>query len=220
MRSKRLHLSFLAAVCAALVFGQPAAADRQPVRYNAADQASARAAVLKQADFGGVAGWKGGVTKPDFTPSPCGGYEPKSTDLLVTGAAASEWSHSSGLSFMSETWVLKSPAMVKLDWQRSVERRGYLECSLEKQFAGETQLELVSFAQTAFPRLTPLSRRYRVLVDYTVEGRTARIMIDAILIGKGRTEISLISAAPYAARRAVEAAELRLARSLVARARA
>lgn len=220
MRSKRVHLSLLIAVVSALVLSQSAAADRQPVRLNAGDQAAARAAVLKKADFGGVAGWKGGMTKPDFTPSPCDGYEPKSSDLLVTGAAASEWEHTSGLAFMSETWVLKSPAMVRLDWQRSVEHRGYLACLVEEQFASEAELRVVSFKQTAFPRLAALCRRYRLLVDYVGEGQTVRIMFDVILIGKGRTEISLASVAPYAARRAVEAAELRLARMLVGRAKA
>ena len=41
-------------------------------------------------------------------------------------------------------------------------------------------------------------------------------MFDAIPIGKGRTEITLASAAPYAARYVVEAARLRFARALVA----
>lgn len=220
MRSKRVHLSLLVAVASALVFIQSAAADRQPVRFNSADQASARAAVLKKVDLGGVAGWKGGMTKPDFSPTPCGGYEPKSSDLLVTGAAASEWEHTSGLAFMSETWVLKTPAMVKLDWQRVVEHRGYLACLVEKQFASDAAFRVVSFKQTAFPKLAPLCRRYRLLVDYTGEAQTVRIMFDVILIGKGRTEITLASVAPYEARRAVEVAELRLARLLVGRATA
>lgn len=220
MRSKRVHLSVLVGVVSALVLSQSAAADRQPVRFNAGDQAAARAAVLKQADFGGVAGWKGGLTKPDFAPTPCGGYEPKSSDLLVTGAAASEWEHSSGLAFMAETWVLKTPAMVKLDWRRVVEHRGYLECVVEKQFASEAELKVVSFKQTRFPKLAPLCRRYRLLVDYTAEGQSLRIMFDVILLGKGRTEITLASVAPYAAHRVVEAAELRLARMLVGRATA
>lgn len=220
MRSKRVHLSLLVAVLSALALSQSAAADRQPVRFNAADQAAARGAVLRKADFGGVAGWKGGLTKPDFKPSPCGGYEPKSTDLLVTGAAASEWEHTSGLAFMSETWVLRTPAMVKLDWRRAVEHRGYLECLVEKQFAGEAAMRLVSFEQTRFPKLAPLCRRYRLLVDYAGQGQTVRIMFDVILMGKGRTELTLASVAPYAARRAVEVAELRLARMLVGRATA
>ena len=220
MRSKRVHLSLLVAVVAALALGQSAAADRLPVRFNGGDQAAARAAVLKRADFGGVAGWSGGATRPDFAPTPCGGYEPKSSDLLVTGAAASKWEHTSGLVFMSETWVLKTTAMVKLDWQRSVERRGFLECLVERQFASAGEVRLLSFEQTPFPKLAPLCRRYRLLADYSGEGQTVRIMFDLIMIAKGRTEISMASVAPYAGRRGVEAAELRLAQALVRRASA
>ena len=220
MRSRRVHVSLLVAFVSALVLTQSAAADRQPVRFNAGDQAAARAAVLSKADLGGVAGWKGGPTKPDFTPTPCGGYEPKSSDLLVTGAAASEWQHTSGLVFMTEAWVLKTPAMVKLDWRRSVEQRGYIDCLIEKQFAGSTEMRVVSFKQTPFPKLAPLCRRYRLLVDYSSEGRTMRIMFDVIMIAKARTELSLVAVAPYAGRREVEAAELRLARMLVGRATA
>ena len=220
MRSKRVHLSLLVAVVVALAFGHSAAADRLPVRFNGGDQAAARAAVLKRSDFGGVAGWKGGGTKPDFAPTPCGGYEPKSSDLLVTGAAASKWEHMSGLVFMSETWVLKTAAMVKLDWQRSVERRGFLECLIERQFAPAGEVRFVSFGQMPFPKLTPLSRRYRLLADYSGGDQTVRIMFDLIMIAKGRTEISMAAVAPYAARRGVEAAELRLARTLVGRATA
>ena len=219
MRSKRVHLPLLVALASALAFSQAAAADRQPVSFNAADQAAARAAVLKKADFAGAAGWTGGMTKPDFTPSPCGGYEPKSSDLVVTGAAVSRWKHTSGAALVTEAWVLKTSAMVKLDWQRSVTRPGYLTCLVRKQFA-EAGTKIISLKQIPFPNLTPLTRRYRLLVDYTTQARSVRVMFDLILIGKGRTELTLTAVAPYAARAAVEATQLRIARKLVARATA
>ena len=219
MRSKRVHLALLAAIASALILSQAAAAEPMPVRYNAADQAAARAAVLKSSDLGGSAGWKGGLSKPDLSESPCGGYDPKRSDLLVTGAAESQWTHTSGLSFASEVWVLKTPAMVRLDWQRSVEHRGYAACLFKKAFVDATT-KLVSFKQTTFPKLATLTRRYRLLVDYTGQAQRMRIMVDVILVGKGGPSSPSLAIAPYAGHAAVEAAELRLARALVSRVRA
>ena len=41
--------------------------NRQKIRFNAADQAAARAAVLRRSDLGSGADWKGGAKKPDLT---------------------------------------------------------------------------------------------------------------------------------------------------------
>jgi hypothetical protein len=56
------------------------------------------------------------------------------------------------------------------------------------------------------------------LVDVTASGKTVRVMIDTVVIGRGRTEIGLVTVAPYAARAPVEAAEARLAVLLAKRA--
>ncbi len=218
MRVRR-GLTLFVAVLAGLAVAQAAFADKLPVRYTAADQAAARAAVMRKSDLGTATGWTGGATKPDLSEPACGGYEPKRSDLLLTGAASSRWKHTSGVSIVTEAWVLKSETMVKLDWQRTVEHPTHLLQCVKAQFASEPSAKFVSFKQIAFPRLASLSRRCRLLVDYVAEGQTIRVMADLIVIGMGRTEISLLTTAPYAARQAVEAAELRLAQALVARAR-
>jgi hypothetical protein len=115
---------------------------------------------------------------------------------------------------------MKTSTMVRLDWQRVVARAGYLECTARAEFAGDASMKVVSFTRTPLPKLAPLARRYRIVVDYVAEGDTLRLMFDAILLGKGRTELTLGTLAPYAARRTVEAAELRIARMLLARTRA
>jgi hypothetical protein len=217
LKSRRSLLVSLAVLCA-LTFAGAALAEKWPVQYNAADQAAARAAVLKKSDLG-TAGWTGGARKPDFSPSECTTYQPKVSDLLVTGAAASAWSYAGALVFHSETWVLKTAAMVKLDWQRTVAHPSFLPCARE-EFGSEPNWKLVSVKRIGLPALAPLARRYRLVVDYTREGETVRLLVDLILIGKGRTEISLLTTAPYADRKPVEAAEVRLARALVARAKA
>ena len=220
MRSKRINLPLLAVIASALVLSQIAAAAPMPVKFNAADQAAARAVVLKSGDLGGVAGWKGGSIKPDFSQSACGGYEPKRSDLLVTGAAASDWRHTSGLMFMSEVWVLKTPGMVTLDWQRTVVHAGYVSCLFRQGFASEPGARLISFKKTAFPKLASLSARYRLLIELSDRKPTVTMMFDSIVVGKGRTEITLVAVAPYAERQIVDAAELRLARALVSRVKA
>jgi hypothetical protein len=195
-----------------------ALAEKWPIKYNAADQAAARAAVLKKSDLGAT-GWKGGTTKPDFSPSTCTTYQSKVSDLLVTGAAASEWTYGGALSFHSETWVLKTAEMVKLDWRRTVAHPSLLPCA-KQEFGTDPDAKLVSAKRIGFPALAPLARRYRFVIDYTQQGETVRLLTDVILIGKGRFEISLLTTALYADRKPVEAAEVRLARALVARAKA
>jgi hypothetical protein len=218
----RRSLAVLPAVLCALLFASAALADalaeKWQIKYTAADQAAARAAVLKRSDLG-AAGWKGGAAKPDFSPSTCTTYQPKVSDLIVTGAAASEWSYAGALTFHSETWVLKTTAMVKLDWQRTVAHPSFLPCAKE-EFGTQTAAKLASAKRIALPGLAPLARRYRFIVDVTQQGETVRLLSDVILIGKGRTEISLLTTARYADRKPVEAAEVRLARALVARAKA
>src|SRR6266576_3424866 len=74
-----------------------AGGERAKIRYNAADQAAARAAVARRADLGaGV--WKGGARKPDLSPAPtCAGYHPKQSDLVLTGAAETVWAGGGGV---------------------------------------------------------------------------------------------------------------------------
>ena len=219
MRFRRSRVALPVAVVAGLVAIQAASADKLPVQYNAADQAAARAVVLKRGDLGTATGWKAVTAKPDFSSSTCGGYEPKRSDLTVTGASASEWRNGSALvSFQTETWVMKTAAMVRVDWQRVVGHPTFLRCSAEKDLATQQNAKLVSYKRIAFPRLAPLSRRVRLVVDYAVEGQTLRMLFDLVLLGKGRTEISLLTVGPYAARSDIDAAEVRLARLLLRRA--
>jgi hypothetical protein len=52
----------------------------------------------------------------------------------------------------------------------------------------------------------------------TTGSTTARVFVDLVLLGRGSTEITLTTTAPLLAEPAVRAAEVRLARTLVARA--
>jgi hypothetical protein len=196
--------------------------DEQPkVRFNAADQAAARAAVLKRTDLAG-SGWSGGRQEVDFSGSPCADFRPKQSDLVVTGAARSAYKHRAGVAFTSEIWVMQTRAMVQRDWQRVIESGGFLRCA-RTTFAKEATRaggRLVSMKRIAFPRLARYTVAYRAVLDVPRAGRLVRVMIDMVQVGGNRTELSFTVIAPYAGRAAVLVAEKRLLRRILSRSQA
>ncbi len=75
-----------AGVLLALVCAAAALADNPTVRINAADQAKADASLLRLKDFG--VGWAGGPKTPSKLTAPsCPGFNPKESDLVVSGHA-------------------------------------------------------------------------------------------------------------------------------------
>lgn len=196
-----------------------AAGGREQIKLNAHDNALARAAVVERADLG--SGWAGGLIKPDLSPPPvCPGYNPKQSDLVLTGVAESHFRRF-GVDIESEVQVLKTAQMVSLDWQRSVVAPGLVPClrtNLAKSLGASARV--VSFGKTSFPRVATYSAAFRALVDVTAAGRTVRVMVDVALFGRSRTELTLTTTAPAATASSVAAFEIRLARLLVARAKA
>ena len=80
--------------------------------------------------------------------------------------------------------------------------------------------KLISFGKVPFPHLSAYSARFRAVVSVQAFGREARLVTDIVFVLHGRTEITLNVAGPASAKRALSAAETRLARVLVSRARA
>lgn len=204
-----------------LVLAGVAAADKERVRFTAAGQAAARAAVLERADLGPLPGWTGGATKPSppGTP-PCPTYRPKQSDLVLTGSAETQWKRP-GLEIQSDAQVLATPKMVLLDWQRTVVAPQMLPCmrsALAKKFSSGTT-RFVSANWIAFPRLATYTRALRVVLDVANPGGTVPVVLDTVLVGRGRTEVTLATTAPLVAATAVRVAEIRLARLLVNRIR-
>jgi hypothetical protein len=201
--------------------GSAAAAtlDREQHAFTAADQAAARGAILKKTDFG--TGWTGGAKKPDLSPpQTCPGYDPKQSDLVLTGVAESDWKHP-GLELDSEAQVLKTAAMVKLDWQRTVvdpHATACLKTQLRKRFNGT--VKFVSFKRVAFPHVGTYSRAYVTLLDVTANGTTVRVASEDVLLGTKRTELTLTSTTAKSAQAAVHTVDVKLAKILVARAKA
>jgi hypothetical protein len=201
----------LAAAVTAAATALAGTADRPQIKFNATDQAAAKAAVIRRADLRPPCCWTGGPHKPDLTPPTCTNYRPKQSDLVVTGAAAADWEASSDyLVDGSEAEVLESARMVRLDWQRELDALGYASCIhrlILKRFPQAGPLKRI-----AFPRLTPHTAAFQI------EVKPGEAWAEFVAIGEGRTEISLTVLRP--SREGLSAEALRLARILVRRAQA
>jgi hypothetical protein len=78
----------------------------------------------------------------------------------------------------------------------------------------------VSFRRLPFPRLATFATAYRAIVEVSAGGASARVLVDLVLVGRSRTELTLLLAAPAAAGASIAAADVRLARALLVRVRA
>ena len=216
---KRLGV-VLAAGSAALALVGVAGADQYQVRLTAAGNAAARAAVVARSDLGSSAAWTGVSKKPDLSSSStCAGFDPKESDLVIVGAAETDWKHP-GLEFDSVAEVLQAAKMVQLDWQRVMLSPKLLPCLRKTVPQGiGARGKLVAARELAVPQLATYAKAFEIVVDVKSGSQTVRIMIDMLFVARGRTEITLTTAAAFAARSVVQPAEIRLARALVARAR-
>ena len=79
----------VAAVAAGAAFA--AAGEKEQIHFTKADQAAAKRAVATRSDLGS-GNWTGGYSRPDLSQSAsCANFHPKQADLVVTGAAESDW---------------------------------------------------------------------------------------------------------------------------------
>jgi hypothetical protein len=219
VRLGRLSQALAAASVVALLICAAAWGDREKVKIVPADQALAKSALVRLADLGGAAGWSGGPTKPSPPTSfRCGSYTAKQSDLVLTGNAAVRWTHS-GLEIDSESQVLRTEDMVARDWARTVTHEGVTEC-LRQKFASSLPRgqKLVAFDEISFPKVATLTAAYRGLIEIGTGKKAARVLVDVVVFGAGRVELTLITTAPYYARAEVANAEARLAQIMVARA--
>ena len=210
----------LLACIGAAGLGSAGTVDKEQLHLTAAGQAAARAVVIRKTDLGTAPGWTGGTKKPDESAGPnCTGYDPKQSDLVKIGDAESVW-RNGPLELDSEAQVLKTPAMVRLDWKRSVLNSHVLPC-LRQIFAKSlpATAKLVSTSRFAFPALATYTRAYRFVVDVATSSAKVRMFSDIVLVGRGQTEITLSTTAPYASVQVVQAAEVRLAVVMLSRVR-
>lgn len=202
---------------ATLVF---AGGGKEQIKLNPADQAAARAVLIRRTDLGS-SGWQGGRVKPDLSAGPtCTNYHPKVSDLVITGAGEADFRRS-GFEFDSAAEVLQTRRMVALDWRRSVIAPGAVPClrlMMSRRLGSNGKV--ISFRKLPFPHLSAYTALFRAVISVQAQGRTVRVLTDLVLVGRSRTEITLTVAGPTVAKTAISGAERRLARVLVSRARA
>lgn len=167
-------------------------------------------------------GWTGGAKKPDLTPGPtCANFHPKQSDLVVTGAAETDWKHAN-LELDTEAQVLQTAAMVEADWQRTVADPKAMPCTeqhIKQNFTGG-KIKFVAFKRVPFPAIGKHARAFITRLDVPSNGQTVSIAIEDVLLTTGRTEVSLTSTTSAQDAASAAAADIDLAELLAKRAKA
>jgi len=190
----------VAGIVCALFVAVPASAaigtvaDNPTVRINPADQARAVQALLALKDF--AQGWKGGETSPDPLTAPkCPGFDPKESDLVVSGHADAAFTYPSGaVSFHQDVQVLHSPAAVHTDFARTI-TAAFGRC-LAYRLSKQKGVSAVRIERIRFPSVGSVSAAYRATLTVRVGKHTVRLADDFVFFGVGRTEYSLNLVAP------------------------
>jgi hypothetical protein len=190
------------------------------IEFDDADQAAARAALVRRGDLHSKA-WTGGPIKPDLSPpSTCRNYHPKQSDLVLTGAAESNFSRTFLLRAIdSEVKILKTARMVRTDWRREILAPGTLSCQRHHFAKSLPGARVVSFSRIPFPRVAPYVAAFRGVAELRTDRGKPRLLVDLVLVSHGRSEISLLASAPFAERVDVMARERRLVRTMLRRAK-
>ena len=200
----------------ALVAAGVALADKERIARTPAGNARARAEVLRRSDFG--KGWSGGFKKPDFSLGLKCSYHPKQSDLVMVGAAETTWDRTTTYEIDSESNVLRTAAMVRRDWRRTVIAPQVLPC-LRKTFTEilGSSGKVISIRRVPFPHLTTYTRAFRFLATLGSGTNRERFESDFVAMGAGRDEVSLTLTAAGGNAAWLRAQELHLARLLAHR---
>lgn len=208
--------SLVAAALASLVCATAALADAPSVKISKADQAKAVAALLKTSDLG--AGWAGGTIAPSsLTPPNCPGFNPKESDLTVTGHADARFTFAAGgVELDQDVQVLVSPADVAKDFHRTISPQ--LGQCLAHQLAQLSKVAGVTVTRVPFPPTGTVSAVYRALVAVRSGKSQGRLLSDYVFFGEGRVEYEFTIIAPVGTGSQLPRFELGLAQILLKRA--
>jgi hypothetical protein len=152
-------------------------------RFTKADQARARAMLLKRADVGAGATSRSGGPQVHTT---CGALD--ESDLVLTGEDRTPAFDVAGLiSFQSVAQVYRSAAHASASWKRASTAAGVACLRAELRKLGPASgLQLYSLRRLSFPRTAQRTLAYRALYTGQVQGRTVRLYLDAIYLGHSR----------------------------------
>lgn len=171
-----------------LVAAGTAVADRgDPKRaITKADQARARAMLLRQSDF--PPGFVGTPSGPDPAEDYCRAID--ESDLTLTGEAESK-EFERGLSFVASlAQVYASTAEANASWRRrtSAAGRKCAEAAFRRDAANNGG-SVESFGTVPFPRLAQRSFALRLVVSAPTGGR---FVADVVLLQQGRAQAALV----------------------------
>jgi len=213
---RRTALALIAALALAAASAASADTEKEQVRLTAEGGAAARAALPRKADFG--SGWTSQAFKPsNDSETGCKTWHPKQADLVRNGEAGITFKYP-GVQIDTEVQVLQTARMVALDWQRTVLAPQVVPC-LRQTLVGSLPAgaKLVSVGRRPFPKVATYASAIRAVVDVPASGATLRLFVDLVAVGRGRTEVTMMTTAPLAADASLRAAEVRLARVVASR---
>jgi hypothetical protein len=169
-------------------------------QINAADQRKAASIVLKRGDF--VAGWKKSPSTPDGdTHVECPGFNPKASDLILTGEAEADFTAPQGFpSVLSFSNVFKTKAHANASWTRVV-KPAFASCvasELKKGLESEGhRVAITRSGKIAFPRLSPRTAAFRVSLNVTAvsngKATTTPLTMYVVGLGHGRGDVGLLA---------------------------
>ena len=165
---KWLLPNLVAAALIGLACTASALADSPTVRITSADQAKAVGACSCTARTSARAGGAGQVKTAPLTAPNCPGFDPKESDLVVTGHADARYSFpQAGVELDQDVEVLKSAAMVEKDFARSISP--LLGRCIGYQLRRLRNVVTAPVEQIPFPATGAVSAVYRAKID--AEGR-------------------------------------------------
>ena len=203
----------LVVVFLALVLTGSALGDHLDPRkqIRSADQARARAMLLRQSDLPGFQRQPSSGADPHLS---CPGLD--ESDLTVTGdAEAPTWS-ASVIFVTSSSTVYATRADAATSWRRGTSPAGTrcLREELGREF-GRQGVGVVSLRRIAFPALAQRSAAYRLTLTGQAQGQTVNAYVDFIVLGQGRAIAGLVVGSAVV--KPDRPAEVRLARTVAAR---
>lgn len=154
-------------------------------RFTKADQARAKAMLLRRADFGPT--FAASPSTPTASDFYCRALD--ESDLTVTGKAESPRFSGSAAFVTSTAYVYESVADANASWRRGTSAAGEqcLREGLRRELRG-TSVELRSFRKLAFPRLGGRSVAYRAVAVQ----QGVRIYLDLLAIQQARAQAAVI----------------------------
>ena len=161
-----------------------ASGNNYALKLTSADQGVARAIAIRRADLRPATHWSGGLTKPDLSTATCAGYRPKTSDLVISGAAESDWTRPDRI-LGNQVEIFQTTQMMELDWKRAVSLAG-VTCTLTKAGAKN-----VAVSAVAFPAAAPHVAGYRATYSLVQDGKTVRQAFEIVAVARGRAEISV-----------------------------